>query len=57
MFIVAYEGQEVLEIGCVGADYYGPFTSENEAQEFIEAGGGDPEDGEVATIIEVQEVS
>jgi hypothetical protein len=54
MYVVVYEGLAVLELGCVGGDFYGPFASENEAQEFIALDEAVREDDATATIIEVE---
>jgi hypothetical protein len=54
IFIVGMDGLAVLELGLVGTDYYGPFTTYDEACDFISTGEYVCEADDCPVVLEIE---
>jgi hypothetical protein len=56
VYIVAFDGPRVKDIGLVASSYYGPFHSYEEACDFVSLGEYECEVDETPVVLEVENV-
>jgi hypothetical protein len=54
IFIVGIDGLAVLELGLVGTEYYGPFTTYDEACDFISTGDFECDADDSPVVLEIE---